>query len=81
MDGWLKNRMTKNLSVLFLLLYSRSLVAGANNHLKTYVKQKTELGFLLGTIFFFSLFRKPVEKTRKNPYPFAEGTGFARVKI
>ena len=45
MDGWLKNRMTKNLSVLFLLLYSRSLVAGANNCFKTYVKQKTELGF------------------------------------
>ena len=22
-----------------------------------------------------------MEKTRKNPYPFAEGTGFARVQI
>ena len=52
MDGWLKNRMMK-LSVLFLLMYSRSLVAGANNHLKTYVKQKTKLGFFLGTMFFF----------------------------
>ena len=80
MDGWLKNRMTKKLSVLVLLLYSRSLVPGANNHLKTYVKQKTELGFFRHN-FFFSLFRKPVEKTRKNPYPFAEGTGFARVQI
>ena len=32
-------------------------------------------------VFFFLFFRKPVEKTRKNPYPFAEGTGFARVQI
>ena len=32
-------------------------------------------------VFFFSLFRKPVEKTRENPYLFAEGTGFARVQI
>ena len=45
MDGWLKNQMTKNLSVLLLLLYSRLLLAGANNHFKTYVKQKTKLGF------------------------------------
>ena len=46
---------------------------------KTFVKhiKKTKLG----NFFFSSLFRRPVEKTRENPYPFAEGTGFARVQI
>ena len=66
MDGWLKNRMMKKLSVLFLLLYSRSLVVGANNHLKTYVKQKTELGFFLGTMFFFLYLENPWKKPAKT---------------
>ena len=46
---------------------------------KTFVKcKKTRIRY---PFFFLFLFRKPVEKTRENPYPFAEGTGFARVQI
>ena len=46
---------------------------------KTFVKcKKTRIRY---PFFFFFLFRKPVEKTCENPYPFAEGTGFARVQI
>ena len=55
------------------------LVEGANNLSKTFVKcKKTQIRY---PFFFLFLFRKPVEKTRENPYPFAEGTGFARVQI
>ena len=53
MDG-LKYQMMKNISVVFLSLYSILLIVGAYNRLNTFVKhkKKTELG-LLGIMFFF----------------------------
>ena len=55
------------------------LIEGANNLSKTFVKRKKNR--IRYSFFFLLLFQKPVEKTRENPYPCAEGTGFARVQI
>ena len=64
---------------LFMIVPVPSLVEGVNNLSKTFVKRKkTRIRY---SFFFLFLFRKPMEKTRENPYPCAEGTGFARVQI
>ena len=53
---------------LFMILYSTF----------EFVKHKK---IKLGNFFLSSLFRKPVEKTHKNPYPHVESMGFVRVQI
>ena len=63
---------------LYIYYTVPSLVVGANNHWKIFVKDKKFKNSELSDIIFLLYLE---EKARENPYPSVEGRGFVRVQI